>query len=66
MPLGFVECILMGCSYGVEEREAKSRSKAIEKTLKHDNDKSVKEVKLLLLGIDYIFHMFKIGLFYLV
>lgn len=66
MPLGFVECILMGCSYSVEEREAKSRSKAIEKTLKHEHDKSIKEVKLLLLGIDDIFHMFKIGLFYLV
>lgn len=56
----------MGCSYSVEEREAKSRSKAIEKTLKHEHDKSIKEVKLLLLGIDDIFHMFKIGLFYLV
>ena len=56
----------MGCSYSVEEREAKSRSKAIEKSLRHDNDKSVKEVKLLLLGIDYIFNMLKIFLFYLV
>lgn len=56
----------MGCGYSVEEREAKSRSKAIEKTLRHDNDKSVKEVKLLLLGIDYIFNMFTISLLYLV
>ena len=41
----------MGCSYSVEEREALSRSRAIEKSLKHDGDKSFKEVKLLLLGI---------------
>ena len=40
----------MGCGHSVEEREAISRSKAIEKTLKQDGDKSQKEVKLLLLG----------------
>ncbi|XP_065676189.1 guanine nucleotide-binding protein G(o) subunit alpha isoform X4 [Hydra vulgaris] len=40
----------MGCSYSLEEREALSRSRAIEKALKHDGDKSGKEVKLLLLG----------------
>ena len=41
----------MGCRHSSEEREAISRSKAIEKTLKHDGDKRDKEVKLLLLGI---------------
>eukprot|EP00794_Sanderia_malayensis_P019248 gene19248-21176_t len=40
----------MGCGQSLEEREAISRSKAIEKTLKQDGDKSLKEVKLLLLG----------------
>eukprot|EP00795_Rhopilema_esculentum_P001324 gene1324-15720_t len=40
----------MGCGQSVEEREAISRSKAIEKTLKQDGDKALKEVKLLLLG----------------
>lgn len=40
----------MGCGQSVKEREAISRSKAIEKTLKQDGDKSSKEVKLLLLG----------------
>lgn len=40
----------MGCGQSIEEREAISRSKAIEKTLKQDGDKSLKEVKLLLLG----------------
>jgi len=40
----------MGCGNSVEEREAKSRSKAIEKSLKQDGEKSQKEVKLLLLG----------------
>jgi len=40
----------MGCRHSAEEREALSRSKAIEKTLKQDGDKSQKEVKLLLLG----------------
>lgn len=40
----------MGCGNSVEEREASARSKAIEKTLKHDGDKTQKEVKLLLLG----------------
>lgn len=41
----------MGCGQSVEEREAISRSKAIEKTLKQDGDKALKEVKLLLLGV---------------
>ena len=40
----------MGCGQSVEEREAISRSKAIEKTLKQDGDRALKEVKLLLLG----------------
>ncbi len=41
----------MGCGQSLEEREALSRSKAIEKTLKQDGDKALKEVKLLLLGM---------------
>ena len=45
----------MGCRHSSEEREAISRSKAIEKTLKHDGDKTAKEVKLLLLGMWDIF-----------
>jgi len=40
----------MGCVQSIEEREATSRSKAIEKSLKQDGDKAQKEVKLLLLG----------------
>ena len=40
----------MGCGQSTEERQAISRSKAIEKTLKQDGDKALKEVKLLLLG----------------
>ena len=40
----------MGCSYSVEEREAKSRSKSIDKSLRHDHEESSKWVKLLPLG----------------
>ena len=41
----------MGCiNSTTADREAKIRSKAIEKTLKQDGDKSQKEFKLLLLG----------------
>ena len=40
----------MGCGCSVEEREAKSRSKATEKSLRHDNKKSRQDVKILLLG----------------
>ena len=49
----------MGCGNSVEEREASSRSKAIDKSLKHDGDKSQKEVKLLLLGrVLFLFRMY--------
>jgi len=41
---------MLCCSQSVEEKDAASRSKKIEKSLKQDGDKSTKEVKLLLLG----------------
>ena len=41
---------MLCCNQTTEQREAVNRSKQIEKSLKHDGDKSQKEVKLLLLG----------------
>ena len=53
----------MGCGQSIEEREAISRSKAIEKTLKQDGDKSLKEVKLLLLGVYFACDLFLLFFF---
>nr|XP_061813244.1 guanine nucleotide-binding protein G(o) subunit alpha-like isoform X5 [Nerophis lumbriciformis] len=40
----------MGCTLSADEREARDRSKAIEKNLKEDGLTAAKDVKLLLLG----------------
>ena len=45
------------CASGLssEEREAMERSKALDKQLKEDAERAAKDVKLLLLGINFFF-----------
>lgn len=40
----------MGCGQSSEDKEAKARSKLIEKNLKEDGIQAAKDIKLLLLG----------------
>jgi len=40
----------MGCTVSAEDKAAAERSKMIDKNLREDGEKAVREVKLLLLG----------------
>ena len=42
--------VKMGCTISAEDKAAMERSKMIDKTLRDDEEKSCREVKLLLLG----------------
>ena len=44
----------MGCAMSAEERAAVARSKLIEKNLKEDGIQAAKDIKLLLLGIQFV------------
>lgn len=45
----------MGCTISAEDKAAVERSKMIDKNLREDREKSSREVKLLLLGMNYMF-----------
>lgn len=47
----------MGCTISAEDKAAVERSKMIDKNLREDRDKSSKEVKLLLLGMNFIYSL---------
>lgn len=47
----------MGCTISAEDKAAVERSKMIDKNLRDDRDKSSKEVKLLLLGMNFIYSL---------
>ena len=51
----------MGCAMSAEERASRARSKQIEKNLKEDGIQAAKDIKLLLLGKNFLFS--KISLF---
>ena len=53
----------MGCAMSAEERASRARSKQIEKNLKEDGIQAAKDIKLLLLGKNFLF--LKISLFML-
>lgn len=48
----------MGCTISAEDKAAVERSKMIDKNLREDREKSSREVKLLLLGMNYMFLAF--------
>ena len=54
---------IMGCAMSAEERASRARSKQIEKNLKEDGIQAAKDIKLLLLGKNFLF--LKISLFML-
>lgn len=45
----------MGCTISAEDKAAVERSKMIDKNLREDREKSSREVKLLLLGMNEIY-----------
>ncbi|KAL4705543.1 hypothetical protein ACJJTC_006871 [Scirpophaga incertulas] len=49
-----VRAITMGCASSAEERAALARSKQIEKNLKEDGIQAAKDIKLLLLGMEFL------------
>ena len=52
----------MGCTVSQAEKDAVSRSKEIDRTLRHDSRKRANEVKLLLLGkfwLQWYFYYYK-------
>ena len=53
----------MGCAMSAEERASRARSKQIEKNLKEDGIQAAKDIKLLLLGKNFV--SLKISLFML-
>lgn len=49
----------MGCTVSAEERAALARTKQIDQKLKEEGQKAKKDVKLLLLGIDFVLFNFR-------
>ena len=49
----------MGCTMSQEERAALERSRMIEKNLKEDGMQAAKDIKLLLLGTNYSYHLIR-------
>ena len=45
----------MGCTVSAEDKAAAERSKMIDKNLREDGEKAAREVKLLLLGMLFLF-----------
>lgn len=47
----------MGCAQSAEERAAAARSRLIERNLKEDGLQAAKDIKLLLLGKNFVFFL---------